>query len=63
VDSLKHDVAFLLALDILDVFSNLLRDEERRDAFEEVYERARKHLTEYDIRLNRRLQRLHPCDN
>ena len=38
---LQHDVAWATALHILEVFSPLLRDEKKRDAFHEVYDRVK----------------------
>ncbi len=37
---LIHDVAFATSRDILDVFINCLREEEKRDAFLEILDRG-----------------------
>ena len=47
--SLQHDHAWAIAVSITEVFAPLLRDEEKRDAFVEVYERIKagiEHFTE-----------------
>ncbi len=58
-----HDVAFATALHILEVFSPLLREDERRDAFEEVFDRVRAGLIAYDHETKSLLHRLKPLSN
>jgi hypothetical protein len=60
---LAHDVAWATALHILDVFSPLLREEEKRDAFNEVYERVMDGLVAYDKETKNLLHRLRPLSN
>jgi hypothetical protein len=62
-DSLIHDVAWATAIRIVEVFASLLREEEKRDAFTEVYARVKAGLEHYQIRDNRRRQRLRPGAN
>ena len=61
--SLSHDAARVIAASILEVFEPLLRDEEKRDAFAEVYERAKAGIESYDILKNRQEMRLKPSLN
>jgi hypothetical protein len=60
---LQHDVAWNVSLHILDVFSNLLREEEKRDAFDAVYERVKAGLVFYDHEAKSLLHRLRPLQN
>jgi hypothetical protein len=60
MDRIRHDVAWRVSVDIVEVFSPLLRDEERRDAFEEVYERVKAGLLAYDQETNDHFRRLSP---
>jgi hypothetical protein len=62
-DSLIHDVAWATASRIIEVFASCLREEEKRDAFVEVYARVKAGLEDYQIRENRRRQRLKPGVN
>jgi hypothetical protein len=57
--SLIHDTAWATAVAVLEVFSPLLREEERKDAFLEVYHRVKAGLEAYcthDDRMNDRLK-------
>ena len=47
-DSDRHDAAWAGAKSVLDVFLPLLRPEEERDAFAEVYVRLKAMLEAYD---------------
>lgn len=60
---LVHDVAFATSLHILDVFACCLREEERRDAFAEIYARVKAGIEAFEIHSNRMLSRLHPGRN
>jgi hypothetical protein len=62
-DSLIHDVAWATAMQVVEVFSSCLREEEKRDAFIEVYVRVKEGLQFYQIREDRRRQRLKPGVN
>ncbi len=57
INRLQHDSAYAIATHVLTVFENLLRDEEKRDAFCEVYDAAMAWLEAYELladRLSRR---------
>ncbi len=60
---LVHDVAFATSLHILEVFAGCIREEERRDAFSEIYERVKAGIECFDLQCNRMMQRLHPGRN
>jgi hypothetical protein len=62
-ESKRHDVAWEGAKDIVDVFAPLLREEERRDAFTEVYTRIRALLAAYDRQAEWLLHRMNPSGN
>jgi hypothetical protein len=62
-DSKKHDVAWEGAKDIVDVFAPLLREEEKHDAFAEVYTRLRALLAAYDRQADWLLRRMNPSGN
>jgi hypothetical protein len=62
-NSLVHDCAFVMAQEIVRVFSRLLRDEERRDAFEEAYKVISAGIDAYERKSARRLSRLEPRRN
>ena len=62
-DSLTHDVAWVTALHIVEVFAGCLREEERRDAFAEVYARVKAGLEWFEVEGNRMQRRLRPGDN
>ncbi len=56
---LRHDAAYVLSLHILQVFAPLLRDEEKRDAFDEVYEASKAAFEAFDIQSER--ERMRRC--
>jgi hypothetical protein len=60
---IQHDVAWATALHILEVFSPLLREEEKRAAFHEIYERVKAGLLAYDRETKNLLHRLRPLEN
>ena len=59
---LQHDVAMALSKAILDIFQNLLRPEEYRDAMEETYSAVKAGLETYDAR-REQLRKLRPKQN
>jgi hypothetical protein len=63
MERVKHDVAWTAALEILAVFLPLLREEERRDAFGEIYDRVKAALHAYDRENKSLLHRLRPMSN
>jgi hypothetical protein len=63
MERIRHDVAWNVSLHILEVFSPLLRDEEKRGAFREVYERVKDGLAAYDKETKDLLHRLRPLSN
>jgi hypothetical protein len=61
---LIHDTAYALACHICSVFENLLRPEERRDAFSECYDAAKAALEAFCIHQAREDKRLcRPSNN
>ena len=62
-DSLTHDVAWVTAMHIVEVFAGCLREDERRDAFAEVYARVKAGLEWFQIQENRMQRRLRPGVN
>jgi hypothetical protein len=62
-ESLTHDVAWVTAMHIVEVFAGCLREEEQRDAFAEVYTRVKAGLESFQIQDNRRQRRLRPGVN
>jgi hypothetical protein len=56
--SLKHDHAWQIAAAVVEVFASLLRDEEKVDAFREVYQCVRQGLEKYEERADRLRRRL-----
>ena len=63
MERVKHDVAWATALEILQVFLPLLREDERRDAFDEIYQRIKAALHAYDQEHKSLLHRLAPLSN
>ncbi len=63
MERIRHDVAWKVSLHILEVLSPLLRDEEKRDAFREVYERVKAGLLAYDQETKNLFRRLRPLGN
>ena len=62
-DSLIHDVAWATARHIVEVFSGCLRDEEKHDAFVEVYIRVKAGLENFQLQEDRMQQRMRPGAN
>ena len=63
MERIRHDVAWATALEILEVFLPLLREEERRDAFGEIYDIVKAALHAYDKEHTGLLHRLRPLNN
>lgn len=57
----KHDIAWVTTLRILELFN--LRDEERHEAFPMIYERVKDALALYDKETKDLLHRLRPLSN
>jgi hypothetical protein len=62
-ESLQHDVAWATAANIVDVFASLLREEEKREAFVEVYARVKAGIECFQIQQTRLEQRMRPGNN
>jgi hypothetical protein len=62
-ESLKHDVAWATAAHVIEVFSPLLRDDEKREAFHAVYERIKAGLAYFEMKSDRIRKRLGPSKN
>jgi hypothetical protein len=58
--SLQHDVIRETAIKIVGIFAPLLREEEQRDAFIEVYERVKEGFELLEIREQRLKARMKP---
>jgi hypothetical protein len=57
---LVHDVAWAMAIEIIDVLAACLREEERHDAFIEVYTRLKAGLEDFQDQTNRMQLRMRP---
>jgi hypothetical protein len=55
-----HDASYALAVTIVALIENLLREEEKRDAFEAVYEVAKLGFERYELAREHEHTRLHP---
>jgi hypothetical protein len=60
---LQHDSAFALAVTLLGIVQNCIREEERRDAFDAFYEACRTGIEAHEIQRQRIQLRLHPFNN
>jgi hypothetical protein len=60
---LIDDVAFATSRHVLEVFADCIREEQHRDAFEEIYERVKAGIECFQIEHNRMLRRLDPGSN
>jgi hypothetical protein len=63
MNSLIHDVAFRISLEILRAFSGVLMEMEHKEAFCEIYNCIRDGLLEYETKADRRMSRLNPGRN
>lgn len=61
--ALQHDTAAAIAASVVDVFAPLLREEEKKEAFQEVYLRVKAGLAEYERKADRIAKRLKPLEN
>ncbi len=59
----RSEVARSTAIQIVDLFASLLREEEQRDAFVEVYAIVFKSLKRFEVRQRRKLNDSHPSSN
>ena len=55
---LRHDAAWMITARIMDVFSGVLMDSERIDAFRETLARITEGLAQYELALDRMDKRL-----
>jgi hypothetical protein len=62
MNSVINEIAFAVGLDVLKVFSGVLRPDEYRDALEEIVPLIAGGLRTFQTRLEWRQNRLHPCD-
>ncbi len=62
-DCLAHDAAFLLTRQLMALIGHLLREEERKDAFGELYHLSREAIERYAEAAGRRRNRLRPDRN
>jgi hypothetical protein len=60
---LIHDAAMAVACSILECIAPCLREEEQRDAFEEIYARVRAGIEAYEQMTERPRRRLRPSRN
>jgi hypothetical protein len=57
---LQHDAAFLLTRQVMGLIGHLLREEEHKDAFGEIYQLARTAIGDYAQAEERRRKRMRP---
>lgn len=62
-ERLIHDAAWATARSLMDCLENCLREEEKRDAFAELYRRVRAGLEAYELMMRRQERRLSPGRN
>ena len=62
-ESRRHDYAWAAAVSIIEMFEPLLREEEQREAFAEIYQRIKACLECHDLHAEWMQQRLKPCNN
>ena len=60
---LVHDVCFTASVSIVEVFIYLLREEERKDAFDEIYARVKAAVEIYEIKRDTLKQKINPSLN
>jgi hypothetical protein len=63
MNALMHDYAMLIAVEVLNLFSGLLREEQQRDALWAIYECLRLRLSEYETKADRKIRRPIPGRN
>lgn len=57
---LEHDCAVIMARELVEIVSNLIRPEERKDAFDEFYSVCKAGIEAFAIESKRQAQRLKP---
>jgi hypothetical protein len=62
-ESPQHDHAFATAAAVLALFAPLLREEEHRDAFREIYTRVKAGIERYETQADRTHRQLEPGAN
>lgn len=60
---LIHSSAFALTKSIVNVVGPVLRPEEVRDVFDEIYTRCKAALRDYEQMRDRQHSRIHPSEN
>jgi hypothetical protein len=60
---LRHDAAWAVTLSIMECIDGVFRPEERKDAFDEIYQRVRAGIEAYDQQVQREAARLKPSRN
>ncbi len=60
---LQHDCAMAMARALIELFGPVLRDEEKSDAFQEMYRVCKSGIESYVIQRNRELARMNPSCN
>ena len=60
---IQHDAAWAMSKAIVGIFEPLLRPEEVKDAFDEVYDAVKSGLSVYDAKRGDMLKRLKPLNN
>lgn len=63
MERLRHDVAWAASASIIELFEPLLREEEQREAFAEIYQRVKAALEAYDLEADRTHRHLQPTRN
>jgi hypothetical protein len=62
-ERLIHDTAWATALSLMELINPVLRDEERHDAFVEIFDRIHAGIEAYEIQVERLQHRLRPSKN
>jgi hypothetical protein len=58
VNRLRHDVAWVASIHIMAVFEDLVREDEHKDAMNEIYSRVKAALVSYDTHRQRMEKRV-----
>lgn len=61
--SLQHEIAFALAQQIVGLVAHILREEEQRELFSQVYDALMAGLRKYEEKADRRMRRIYPSSN
>jgi hypothetical protein len=62
-ERIVHDVAFATSRHILEIFAGCIREEEHKDAFEEIFQCVKAGIESFAIESNRLERRLFPGRN